>query len=200
MNKRTARILRTLCLEFFLLLGKIVVLSALFIAVAYVSFFILWDNTSDIARVIVLFAFALYWFVAFVVVVWIPLHMYVYSRFSKITKRRLKLTLSLLLFIAAFILFVYPIRESHTFEAAGGNYVIETRDTLWNKLFQGKHKLPQMLFQNIGVTVFTASGHRLGSFSVNGAYHYTKPRLLIGEDQRWYTEDGGKRIYLNDRP
>lgn len=51
--------LRAICLEFFLLLGKLVVLSVLFFAVAYVSFFILWDSPSDIAKVIVLFAFAL---------------------------------------------------------------------------------------------------------------------------------------------
>lgn len=191
--------LRAICLEFFLLLGKLVVLSVLFFAVAYVSFFILWDSPSDIAKVIVLFAFALYWLVAFVVVVWLPFYMYAYSRFSTLTKRRLMLALSLLLFTTAFIFFVYPIRESHTFEAAGENYMIEKRDTLWNKLFQGKHKLPQMLFQNVGVTVFTENGHRLGSYSVNGAYHYTKPWFLSGDDQRWFTEDGGKRIYLTDQ-
>ena len=187
-------------LELLLLAGKLIVLLFVFWIALLFSFVSLWSST-EIGKIEFVIIWVSYYLLAFALILGWPFYKYVYSRFSKQIQRRLLYVFVVLLLVAVFVFFVYPVRERFAFEVKKKTFVTETNDTIWNKLFRGKSWMPDSFFRKVRVTIYADGGKRLGEYSVNGHCHYTRPyQFYIADDGTPFIEDGGEPIYFTDQP
>ena len=178
---------------------KLLLLFLLFIPTAFLSFLTLWEG-FEAGHIEDFCMWACYWLLAFVLVVLLPFRKYVYLRCSKMVRRRIWLSAVVVFSVALLILFVYPVSERHVFDVEKKTFVMETSDTLWNRLFRGRHWIPYSFFTQVRVTILGDSGNSIGEYSVNGVYHYTSPYISIAGDGTPFTIDGGEPVYLTGYP